>query len=272
MNRTIHRTSIGLLVVAFIAAVAEIDFRIIIGLVATGFVTMVANGVSAGIADNDRYRAALMAHAGGSDPAIAGASGNSPFTGLIVLVVFAALSGLTIAFDNPVIIGGGVALTFAIGIPWQLRRGRAREKIWGQFAKNHNLEFTPGDLWNRHQNGRISGEFLGRAIRLEIVWQDKATAGASSRTEVLVAQAAVDSSAKFCVDDLNVAGPNGAWVRRLLESPDFRDRIEATTPNRISLFEGSLLCFFLRVPRTTVELSFQATLVTDMAAELEGSV
>ncbi len=269
MLRSLKTTSWGLVAVGAISALCEADWRISFVLVAAGFGGLIIYGLSQGGLDNDRYRAAVLAHRpAGSDAQV---PTMSPIVGLIVLVCFLSVAGLSVHLDSPWPCGIAFVSVVAIGLPWMLRRTTQRNSIWRQFALDHELTFDKGCTLDYLENARITGKHDGRDLRLEIVWQEKPSSDRGRRrSEILIAEVSTRiADQSFCVDDLKIPDSAPDLARHLFESQELKERIEATTPGRISLFEESLTFHFPRVPGTEIELTFYTCLLIDTVSNLE---
>ena len=269
MKKALATVSKCLLVIGAISALCETDWRISVTLLAAGFGGLISYGLAQGTEDNDRYRAAVMENSQVTSRTQIPVT--SPYLGLLFLLGFLSAAFISIYLNSPWPIGSAFIATVAIGVPWALRRTGRQNVNWQQFASHYDFTFVKGDPWDSHNNAKITGKHDGRNIRFELVWQDSGSSHSGRRrSAVLIAEVATTiANVTFCIDQLKIPDSAPEMAKRLFETRDLAERIEAAAPKRIGLFEEFLTFHFPRVPLTEIELKFCMALLTDTAETLE---
>ncbi|MCA9159850.1 MAG: hypothetical protein KDA72_16055 [Planctomycetales bacterium] len=255
--------------VGVISALCESDWQVSVVLVAAGFGGLIICGLAQDGIDNERYCAAVMAGmpAGTAAPIPT----KSPYVGLLIFVCFFSVAFLSVYLDSPWPCGIAFIGVVALGVPWAIRKTARRNAIWKQFASRHDLTFDRGNPWDYRENAKITGKHGGRNLRIETVWQDTGSGSRGrKRSEVLIAEVSTKvADISFCIDDLKIPDSAADLAMHLFEFQELKERIEAASPKRISLFEESLTFHFPRVPSTEVELTFYTRLLDNTASTLE---
>ncbi len=270
------RVSQGLLIAAAATAVFEMNWVISIVLFALGFAGCIFFGVVQASMDDERYEAAVLEYRSTDDPVQVKVASSGVFVSLIALATFGVCAFASIRTNTPLPAVTGFVIAATFGVLWYGRANDRRNNVWSQFAKQHQLQFSPGNAWSRFENSKTEGQHGQRSVQLEVVWQDAGSSGTgknSSRRqkEVLVGEISTlaNDDVSFCVDDGKPQSTDDEFTHRLFSSSPVADRLKAAQPKRVALFEGSLSVHMPRVPRTVVELRFYLQLLTDISVEIE---
>lgn len=269
MLESLKLASWAIVFVGCISAFCGSDWRLSLVLLVAGFAGLICYGLAQGGIDNDCYRIAVMtSRRPGSSEEV---PTTSPFVGLLFLVCFFSSAFLSVYFNSPWPCVIAVSCGLTVGIPWAIRRTNRRHAVWQSFATLNNWTFDRGSPWDYQKNGCITFEHDGRRGRLKTVWQETGVRGnRRNRTEVLIAEISTTiAGLSFTIDELRLPDSAPNQARHLFEPQDLAQRIEATAPSRISLFEESLTFHFPRIPVTELELNFYIRLLTDAAYTLE---
>lgn len=268
MLQALRLISGAILAMGVVAALAEVDGKWTLPLLTGGFAGLLAWGVAQGRVNNDRYSAAVLASLQPGETS--SVSVVRPLMGLLFLFAFLSVGGLCVYFNHPwpIAVGGGV--TAIAGWPYWSRQISARHAAWQKFAEQHELQYQPGRVTDRLDNPRINGRFRGRDLRMTIV--DQQNSSQRRRRAVFVAEVSTTiCDVTFCVDDLRLDSSTPDLARQIFDWRDLSEKIRATDPLRISLFEESLSFHFPRVPATLVELRFHTDLIIAVVDRMERS-
>jgi len=275
VNHVAMRISQGLLVAAVATAIFEMNWVISIALFGVGFVGCIFFGFVQARTDDDCYEAAVLEHRLADDPVRIKVTTSGAAVSLIALVVFSVCAFASIKTNTPLPVVTGFIVAATFGVLWYGQVNERRNVVWKQFAGQHDLQFSPGTTWNRLENPRIEGRYADRSMRLETVWQDSGSGGTGTnsrtRKEVLIGEisTSTDDDVSFCVDDGRPKKNEIELAQQLFSSSGVAERLAATQPRRVALFEGSLSFHMPRVPQTVVEMRFYVQLLCDIAVEIE---
>ena len=268
MNRIAIRVLQLALVGCAIAAVMEVDWRIVTAVFGAAFVGLLVVGVMQGTTGNRDYEACVLEFRR-ADESTERLKLVHPLWVVGFLVLFAALAGVAVWQNELAFMGVPFLIAFIAAIAVSFRRQSLRRQIWSDFAEQNGLQFQPGSRWNPHDQPTITGSYEGHDLSLTTVWQSNPHRRSSSET--LIGNVTVaGTAAEFCVDNLNVDDSASDLVKYLFQQPDLGRYLRAARLKRVALSENELSINAPRIPQTAVELRFYCELLSELGCEIEG--